>query len=85
MASCRGRFTTEVIEIQIEDLYSKYNKNNNDDFKRNGSFVLSRQMPPIGSSPPSPPQGNFVHNYLKHLLKNKRFSLDQEMYKEYDN
>jgi hypothetical protein len=85
MASCWGGTATESHNLQVEDLYLKSKNPENNGFKRTKSFVLSRQMPPMGSSPPSPPQGDFVQNYLMHLLDNNRLSIDQEMYKEYNN
>lgn len=46
--------------------------------ERNG--VLSCEMPPTGSSPPSQ---HFMNIYLRSVLYNKKLTLNQEMYKSY--
>ena len=85
MASCLGKITIEPRNSKLCDLYLKSQNSDEGDSKRAKAFVLSRQMPPSGTSPPSPPMGDYMQTYLKGILSNRKLSLDQEMYKDYQN
>ena len=85
MASCLGTTSIKPRKSESNELYLKTKMTDEGDSKRAKAFVLSRQMPPSGSSPPGPPHGDYMHMYLKGLLNNRKLSLNQDMYKDYEN